>query len=201
LSVLAACGSSTGTGSGSGGQVKGTVTVFAATSLTEAFNKIGAQFEQAHPGTSVKFNYNGSSSLATSIKQGAPADVFASADTTNMNTVTSANEADGQPKIFTKNELEIMTAKGNPKSITSVAGLANPSLKVVLCAPSVPCGKYASQIFSKAGVTVRPVSEETNVGGVVTKVTLGEADAGMVYTTDKPTRARSLGCRYRRTRT
>ena len=181
VSVLAACSSSSGS---SNGQVKGTVIVFAATSLTDAFNKIGSQWEQAHPGTTVKFNYNGSSSLATSIKQGAPADVFASADTTNMDTVTNASDAVGKPKVFAKNKLEIMVAKGNPMHITSVAALANPSVKVVLCAPSVPCGMYANEVFSKAGVTVRPVSQETNVGGVVTKVTLGEADAGMVYETD-----------------
>jgi molybdate transport system substrate-binding protein len=182
LSVTAACGSSTS--SPSSGPVKGTVVVFAATSLTSAFNKIGTQFEQAHRGVSVRFNYSGSSSLATSIKQGAKADVFASADTTNMSTVTSSSDAVGQPKVFAKNQLEIMTAKGNPMRISSVANLAKPSVKVVLCAPSVPCGSYAGEVFRKAGVTVRPVSEETNVGGVVTKVTLGEADAGMVYQTD-----------------
>jgi molybdate transport system substrate-binding protein len=183
LSVTAACSSSPSSPSSSG-QVKGTVVVFAATSLTSAFNKIGTQFEQAHHGVSVRFNYNGSSSLATSIKQGAKADVFASADTTNMNTVTSSSDAVGQPKVFAKNQLEIMTAKGNPMHISSVADLAKPTVKVVLCAPSVPCGSYAGEVFRKAGVTVRPVSEETNVGGVVTKVTLGEADAGMVYETD-----------------
>src|SRR5215469_5459193 len=180
--VLAACSSSPS--SSSSGQVKGTVIVFAATSLTEAFNKIGSQFEHAHPGTTVKFNYNGSSSLASSITQGAKADVFASAATSNMDTVVSAGDAVGQPKTFAKNEMEMMVAKGNPMNITAVSSLANPAVKVVLCASTVPCGVYAADVFSKAGVTVRPVSEETNVGGVVTKVTLGEADAGMVYVTD-----------------
>jgi molybdate transport system substrate-binding protein len=183
LSALAACSSSGGSSS-SNGQVKGTVVVFAATSLNGAFDKIGSQFEHAHPGVSVTFNYNGSSSLATSITQGAKADVFASADTANMNTVTDAHDAKGEPKVFAKNQLEIMAAKGNPMRITSVSDLSKPSVKVVLCAPSVPCGKYASQVFKKAGVSVSPVSEETSVGGVVTKVTLGEADAGMVYETD-----------------
>jgi molybdate transport system substrate-binding protein len=184
LYLVAACGSSGGSTSSSNGQVKGTVVVFAATSLTDAFDKIGSQFEKAHPGVTVKFNYNGSSSLATSITQGANADVFASADTTNMTTVTKASLATGQPKIFTKNKLEIMVDKGNPMKISSVANLSKPSVKVVLCAPSVPCGKYAGEVFKKAGVTVKPVSEETSVGGVVTKVTLGEADAGIVYQTD-----------------
>jgi molybdate transport system substrate-binding protein len=185
VSVLAACGSSGGTTSSSGsGQVKGTVIVFAAASLTNAFNKIGSQFEKAHPGVSVKFNYAGSSSLATSIKQGAKADLFASADTTNMQTVTSASLSTGQPKIFAKNKLEILVDKGNPMKITSVADLAKPAVKVAVCAPSVPCGKYSTEIFDKANVKVKPVTEETSVSGVVTKVTLGEADAGIVYVTD-----------------
>jgi len=185
--VLAACSSSTTTapsGSSSAGKVSGTVVVFAATSLTDAFNKIGAGFEKAHPGVTVKFNYNGSSSLATSINQGAPADVFASAAPANMKTVTDAGDAVGTPQIFTRNTGEIMVEKGNPKKITSVKDLANPAIKVAVCAPEVPCGAVATAIFKNAGVTVKPVTEETNVGGVVTKVTLGEVDAGIVYVTD-----------------
>ena len=185
--VLAACSSSTSTPSASSsgsGKVSGTVVVFAATSLTDAFNKIGAQFEKAHPGVTVKFNYNGSSSLATSITQGAPADVFASAAPANMKTVTDAGDAAGTPQVFTRNTGEIMVEKGNPKKITSVKDLANPAIKVAVCAPEVPCGAVATAIFKNAGVTVKPVSEETNVGGVVTKVTLGEVDAGIVYVTD-----------------
>ena len=185
--VLAACSSSTSTPSASSsgsGKVSGTVVVFAATSLTDAFNKIGAQFEKAHPGVTVKFNYNGSSSLATSITQGAPADVFASAAPANMKTVTDAGDAAGTPQVFTRNTGEIMVEKGNPKKITSVKDLANPAIKVAVCAPQVPCGAVATAIFKNAGVTVKPVSEETNVGGVVTKVTLGEVDAGIVYVTD-----------------
>jgi len=184
--VLAACSSSsTPSGSSSGsGKVSGTVVVFAATSLTDAFDKIGAQFEKAHPGVTVKFNYNGSSSLATSITQGAPADVFASAAPENMKTVTDAGDAVGTPQIFTRNTGEIMVENGNPKKITSVKDLANPAIKVAVCAPEVPCGAVATAIFKNAGVTVKPVSEETNVGGVVTKVTLGEVDAGIVYVTD-----------------
>ena len=185
--VLAACSSSTSTPSASSsgsGKVSGTVVVFAATSLTDAFNKIGAQFEKAHPGVTVKFNYNGSSSLATSITQGAPADVFASAAPANMKTVTDAGDAAGTPQVFTRNTGEIMVEKGNPKKITSVKDLANSAIKVAVCAPEVPCGVVAQEIFKNAGVTVKPVSEETNVGGVVTKVTLGEADAGIVYVTD-----------------
>jgi len=189
--VLAACSSSTTTsapssssGTSSSAKLSGTVTVFAATSLTDAFNQIGAAFEKANPGVTVKFNYQGSSSLATSINQGAPADVFASAAPANMKTVTDAGNAVGTPKIFASNTGEILVETGNPKKITSVKDLANPAIKVVVCAPEVPCGVVAQEIFKNAGVTVKPVSEETNVGGVVTKVTLGEADAGIVYVTD-----------------
>jgi len=192
--VLAACSSSTSTPSASSsgaGKVSGTVVVFAATSLTDAFNKIGAQFEKAHPGVTVKFNYNGSSSLATSITQGAPADVFASAAPANMKTVTDAGDAAGTPQVFTRNTGEIMVEKGNPKKIKD---LANPAIKVAVCAPEVPCGAVATAIFKNAGVTVKPVSEETNVGGVVTKVTLGEVDAGIVYVTDvKESEGKAIG--------
>ena len=197
--ALAACSSSSSSPAASGtssaaasaagsasaaGTIHGTVVVFAATSLTEAFNKIGAQFEAAHPGVTVKFNYNGSSSLATSITQGAPADVFASAAPSNMKTVTDAGLASTTPQDFASNTGEIMVEKGNPDHIKSVSDLANPAVKVVVCAPAVPCGQVATAIFKNAGVTVKPVSEEQNVGGVVTKVTLGEADAGIVYVTD-----------------
>jgi molybdate transport system substrate-binding protein len=176
--------SAAGSASAASGNISGTVVVFAATSLTEAFDKIGAQFEAAHPGVTVKFNYNGSSSLATSINQGAPADVFASAAPKNMDTVTTAGNASGSPQDFARNTGEIMVEKGNPKNIKSVSDLANPAIKVVVCAPEVPCGQVATAIFKNAGVTVKPVSEEQNVGGVVTKVSLGEADAGIVYVTD-----------------
>jgi molybdate transport system substrate-binding protein len=185
--VLAACSSSSTTSSpssSSSGKVSGTVTVFAATSLTDAFNQIGAGFEKANPGVTVKFNYQGSSSLATSINQGAPADVFASAAPANMETITDAGNAVGTPKIFASNTAEILVEKGNPHNIKTVSDLANPAIKVVVCAPQVPCGAVAQEVFKNAGVTVKPVSEETNVGGVVTKVTLGEADAGIVYVTD-----------------
>src|SRR5262249_8154138 len=177
-------GSSSSGSSPASGKVSGTVVVFAATSLTEAFDQIGAGFEKANPGVKVKFNYNGSSSLATSINQGAPADVFASAAPANMKTVTDAGDAVGTPQIFTRNTGEIMVEKGNPQHIQSAKALADPKIKVAVCAPEVPCGAVATAIFKNAGVTVKPVSEETNVGGVVTKVTLGEVDAGIVYVTD-----------------
>jgi molybdate transport system substrate-binding protein len=158
--------------------------VFAAASLKDAFDAIGKKFEQANPGVTVKFNYAGSSSLATQITQAAPADVFASADTKSMDTVTNERLASGSPQVFARNTLEIMVAAGNPKHIKSVADLANSDVKLAVCAMDVPCGAYTQEVFKKAGVTVHPVSQETSVSSVVTKVTLGEADAGVVYTTD-----------------
>src|SRR3984957_13551396 len=175
-------------------KLSGTLVVFAATSLTDAFNKIGSQFDQAKPGASVKFYYNGSSSLATQITQAAPADVFASASPTNMKTVTDQNLASTTPKDFASNSGEIMVEAGNPSHINSVANLASSSVKVVACAPEVPCGALATSIFKNADVTVKPVSQEQNVGGVVTKVSLGEADAGIVYVTDvKYNRGKTTG--------
>jgi molybdate transport system substrate-binding protein len=167
-----------------GGQLKGTVIVFAAASLNGAFDKLGDQFEQQHPGVTLKFNYAGSSSLATSLTQGAKADLFASANTSNMDTVTKDSLAAGKPVVFAKNKLEIMVNKGNPMHITTVSDLSKSSVKVAVCAPAVPCGSYSKDVFQKAGVTVTPASEESSVSGVVTKVSLGEADAGIVYVTD-----------------
>lgn len=181
--LLAACGSSSPSSSSSG-ELKGTLTVFAAASLNGAFDQIGDQFHKANPGVSVKFNYTGSSTLATQIVQGAPADVFASANTQNMSKVADDKLVSGEPKVFVRNTLEIMVGAGNPKNITTLKDLANPAIKVSVCAPSVPCGSYSTDVFQKAGVTVNPVSEETSVSGVVTRVSLGEADAGIVYTTD-----------------
>jgi len=183
--VSAACSSSPASSSGNGnGNVSGNVVVFAATSLKGAFDSIGAKFHKAHPGVTMKFNYSGSSTLATQINQGAPADVFASADTKNMKIVTSDNNGAGKPVEFARNKLEIMVASGNPKKIESVKNLTNKSVKVAVCDPAVPCGAYSKEVFAKAGVTVHPVTEETTVSSVVTKVSLGEADAGLVYTTD-----------------
>jgi len=186
--ALAACSSPATTTAASGATTQakptGTLVVFAATSLTDAFNQIADQFQAANPGVTVKFNYNGSSSLATQITQGAPADIFASASPTNMKTVTDQSLESTTPKIFAANQGEIMVEAGNPSHVTSLSDLANPALKVVTCAPTVPCGALATQIFENAGVTVKPVSQEQNVGGVVTKVSLGEADAGIVYVTD-----------------
>jgi molybdate transport system substrate-binding protein len=164
--------------------VTGNITVFAAASLTDSFNAVGAAFTKANPNAKVTFSFDASSALVTQITQGAPADVFASADTANMDKLSKASLNGSDPVVFATNLLSIIVAPGNPKGITGVADLAKPDLKVVLCADGVPCGTYAKQILDAAKVTVTPVSQEQNVKGVVTKVTAGEADAGIVYATD-----------------
>lgn len=161
------------------------LTVFAAASLTEAFRDIGAAFTAEYPDIGVTFNFAGSSALAAQIVEGAPADAFASADLVNMAKVTGT-DVDGvvDPVVFATNRSEIIVAPGNPLGITDVSDLAEPDLVVVTCAPEVPCGTYASAVFERAAVDVTPDSYEENVKSVVTKVVLGEADAGIVYATD-----------------
>lgn len=164
--------------------VTGNITVFAAASLTESFTEIGKAFQTEYPDATVKFSFDASSTLVTQIAQGAPVDVFASADKANMTKLTDAGNNGAAPQTFAKNSLEIITGAGNPKKITGLSDLADPSLIVVTCGPDVPIGKYSAQVFTNAGVTVTPKSFEPNVKGVVNKVTLGEADAGIVYATD-----------------
>ncbi len=164
--------------------VFGDVTVFAAASLTAAFTEIGDAFMVEYPATKVTFNFAASSELATQIGEGAPTDVFASADVANMTKLTDAGNNATEPVVFANNLLQIIVGPGNPNGITTVADLANLDLIVVTCAPEVPCGKYATTLFENAAVTVTPKSLEENVKAVVTKVTLGEADAGIVYRTD-----------------
>ena len=132
----------------------------------------------------MEFSFDASSALVTQIIEGAPADVFASADTANMDKLTAEELNGTDPVVFATNLLTIIVPAGNPAGVTGVEDLANPDLKVVLCAEEVPCGNYANQILDSAGVEVTPVSLEENVRGVVTKVTSGEADAGIVYVTD-----------------
>lgn len=167
-----------------GAGVTGTVTVFAAASLTAAFTELGDAFEALHPDAQLVFNFAGSSALATQIGEGAPADVFASADMSNMTKLTEAGLNAAEPVVFTTNAAQIIVAAGNPLGISGVADLADPELIVVSCAPDVPCGTYAQEVFDKAGVSVTPKSLEENVKAVVAKVTLGEADAAIVYVTD-----------------
>ncbi|MET8526428.1 molybdate ABC transporter substrate-binding protein [Micromonospora sp. NPDC005172] len=166
------------------GRVAGTVTVFAAASLTGSFTRIARDFETANPGVTVTLNLAGSSALANQITQGAPADVFASAAPKNMATVTDAAEADGTPFVFARNQLVIAVPSGNPKGVTGLADLARSGVKVALCADQVPCGAAARTALTAAGVTLTPVTLEQDVKGALAKVKLGEVDAALVYRTD-----------------
>ncbi len=160
------------------------MTVFAAASLTDAFTELGDAFVAANPGAAVTFNFAASSELVTQIGEGAPADLFASADPNNMTKLTDSGNHGSEPVVFTTNRAEIIVAPGNPEGITGVADLADEHLIVIGCAPEVPCGRYAQQILDRAGVSVTLKSLEENVRAVVSKVALGEADAGIVYVTD-----------------
>ncbi len=175
------CGSHTASDSAAASR---DITVFAAASLTAAYTEIGDGFMADNPDTTVTFNFASSSDLVTQINEGAPADVYASADAANMTRLTDAGGSAGDPTVFATNSLQIIVEPGNPKGITGVADLADPDLLYVTCAPEVPIGKYAARVLTTARVNVTPVSLEENVKGIVTKVTLGEADAGIVYTTD-----------------
>ena len=191
LALAAACGSDGSTSAGSGsspaapgsGAASGTVTVFAAASLTESFTSLGRQFEAAHPGTTVKFNFGASSSLAENINQGAPADVFASASPKNMQQVVDADGA-SDSKTFARNVMQIAVPPDNPAGVREVTDLARSNVKVALCQPQVPCGAVAQQVFKNANITVTPVTQGADVKAVLTTVQLGEVDAGMVYRTD-----------------
>ncbi|GAA1971219.1 molybdate ABC transporter substrate-binding protein [Nocardioides panacihumi] len=177
-SSLAACGGSDSGGSSGKGEA---LTVFAAASLTKTFTELGKRFEADHDGTKVKFSFGGSSDLVEQIQSGAPADVFASADTKNMDKLGS--DAEGR-KDFATNTLEIAVPPGNPAAIATFADLAKPGVKLVICAPEVPCGTATAAVAENAGVALKPVSQEQSVTDVLGKVTSGEADAGIVYVTD-----------------
>ena len=181
--LCSSCGNSA-PASSSPSAPRGTITVFAASSLTAAYTAIGKDFERTYPGSMVKLSFGGSSALVAQIQQGAIGDVFASADQPNMQKLVDAALVAGSPTIFAHNRLEIVVAAGNPHHIAGLSDLARSGLVVVLCAPVVPCGHYAAQALQNASVTVKPASQETDVKSVVSKVALGEADAGIVYVTD-----------------
>jgi molybdate transport system substrate-binding protein len=181
--AAAGCSSSSSTSSTTSSSSTGTITVFAAASLMQTFTQLGKQFEAAHKGDVVKFSFGPSDGLATEITSGAPADVFASASTATMDTVVKAGDA-ASPANFAKNVMEVAVPPNNPAKVTSVNDLAKKSVKVALCQPAVPCGVVAAEVFKNAGITVKPVTQETDVSGVVTQVELGNVDAGMVYVTN-----------------
>ena len=164
-------------------EIQGTVTVFAAASLTETFDALKLAFESANPGVEVVYNYGGSSALAEQIVQGAPADVFAAASTTTMTTVTDASLA-GTPVDFASNTLEIAVPVGNPGKVTGLDDFADKDLAIAVCAAEVPCGAASEKIFTATGITPSVDTYEQDVKAVLTKVELGEADAGLVYVTD-----------------
>jgi molybdate transport system substrate-binding protein len=186
VTLLSACGSSdgaTGTPGGASAGLNGQITVFAAASLTDSFTELGKAFEAAHPGTEINFSFGASSGLATQIMAGSPADVFASASARTMDAVVATEAADS-PVDFAKNMMEIAVPPDNPAGIVTVADLAKPGVKVALCAAEVPCGVGARAVFTNAKVAVTPVTEEVDVKATLTKVQLGEVDAGVVYVTD-----------------
>jgi molybdate transport system substrate-binding protein len=196
LSLLVACGSSskpsstatsTTTASTSSSTAAptftGSLNVFAAASLTGAFNAAKPMLESQNPGFSLTYNTAGSNTLAAQIQQGAPADVFASADQPNMNKLVSAGLVE-TPVNFVKNKLEIAVAPGNPKHITSLQDLAKSGVTVVLGSPGVPFGDYTRQVEQRLGITITPKSLAPDVKTAITQVSSGEADATVVYTTD-----------------
>jgi molybdate transport system substrate-binding protein len=188
--VLAGCGGTASDGGSSSpgtpaaGDLTGTVTVFAAASLTGVFTELGNRLEQQHPDLDVQFNFAGSSALATQITQGAPADVFASANAAQMAVVTRAGLQAGDPAVFARNVLEIAVPAGNPGHVTGLADFADADLTLAVCAPDVPCGAAARAVFADAGVAARPDTQEEDVKAALTKVQLGEVDAALVYATD-----------------
>ena len=167
-----------------GDQLIGTVTVFAAASLTESFEALKAAFAEDHPRVQVTFNFGGSSGLATQILEGAPVDVFVAASDATMKTVTDVAVNETEPITFATNTLQIAVPAGNPGKVTGLEDLADRKLIVALCAVEVPCGAASQTVFEMAGVTPAPDTIEQDVKAVLAKVELGEVDAGLVYRTD-----------------
>ncbi|OLT43894.1 molybdate ABC transporter substrate-binding protein [Saccharomonospora sp. CUA-673] len=165
-----------------GGTDRTTLNVFAAASLTESFGELKDTFEREHPDVDVRLNLAGSSALARQIAEGAPADVFASADADTMADV--ADDMDGPARTFATNRLTIAVPAGNPRDIDGFADLAGPDVTLVVCQPQVPCGNATETLARASGTSLSPASEEQDVKDVLAKVVTGEADAGLVYATD-----------------
>ncbi|WIM88983.1 molybdate ABC transporter substrate-binding protein [Candidatus Mycobacterium wuenschmannii] len=160
------------------------IMVFAALQLKPAFTLLAGQFQTENPGTTVDFNFASSAELANKLTRGAKADVFASADAAQMDTVIKADLTSSEPVNFASNTLVIVTAPDDPKQVRSFADLARPDLRVAVCQASAPCGAGVQRIEDNTGVHIDPVSEETIGSAVLAKVTAGEADAGLVYMND-----------------
>lgn len=185
LLVVAGCTGEPADGAGGGtGELTGEVLVSAAASLTDAFREVAAAFESANPGVTVTLNLAGSSALRAQILEGAPVDVFASANLPVMEEVQDAGEAEGEPRVFTRNVLEIAVPPGNPGAVSGLGDFARDELLVGLCAEAVPCGRFAREALDQAGVTPALDTEEPDVRALLTKVEAGELDAAMVYRTD-----------------
>ncbi|XVX20927.1 molybdate ABC transporter substrate-binding protein [Actinomycetota bacterium] len=184
----AACGADTsdaeGGSSSSAASGGSKLTVYAAASLRSTFEQLGESFEKAHDGTTVEFNFAGSSDLVSQIQSGAPADVFASADEKNMTRLTADKLQGSEPKVFATNTLQIVTPPDNPAGVASLKDLADKDISLAVCAPEVPCGAATAKVAKAAGLTLSPDSEEQSVTDVLGKVKSGEADAGLVYVTD-----------------
>jgi molybdate transport system substrate-binding protein len=183
----AACGSDDGGGGpdgGSGAGLDGTITVYAAASLTDALTEAAAAFEAAHEGVTVELNFAGSSALREQILAGAPADVFASATPDSMDQVVTAGAVDGEPRVLARNTLEVAVPAGNPGDVEGLADFADDDLLIGLCAAEVPCGELAREVLARAGVTPSPDTDEPDVRSLLTKVAAGDLDAGIVYRSD-----------------
>jgi molybdate transport system substrate-binding protein len=183
--LAAGCGASTPDAQPASGrdELTGTLTVFAAASLTDVFEDLGDQLTGEHPDLEIRFNFAGSSALATQVLQGAPVDVLASAAEPQMQLVVD-EDLTREPVVFTSNVLQIAVPEGNPAGITSLADFARAELALALCSPDVPCGSAAEQLFAAAGVQPRPDTLEEDVRAALTKVELGEVDAALVYASD-----------------
>ncbi len=185
MTIIVGCGGAGGGGDRTDGSaLDGTVTVFAAASLSDALTEVARAFEAAHPGTKVELNLAGSQALREQILAGAPADVFAPAAAREMDPVVEAGEVAGEPRVFARTTLEIVVPAGNPAAVDGLADFADDDLLLGLCAVEVPCGALARQALERAGVSPRPDTDEPDVRSLLAKVAAGDLDAGIVYRPD-----------------